>query len=134
MGLKPAQGELNAALRPLFAHIDHVHLIHDDITIATQTEEEHEQAIMQVMEVVKESGLTLNPDKCIIGQSEVKFWGMIYGEDGVRPDPEKVSALQHNVKKSFFKTFFLPIRGLYRPNTGDPYFFDRGLGPSKDFF
>ena len=30
MGLKPAQGELNAALKPLFAHIPQVHVIHDD--------------------------------------------------------------------------------------------------------
>ena len=30
MGIKPAQGELNTALRALFAHIPYVHLIHDD--------------------------------------------------------------------------------------------------------
>jgi len=31
MGLKTSQGELNAALQPLFAHIPEVHMIHDDI-------------------------------------------------------------------------------------------------------
>ena len=41
MGLKPSQGELNAALQPLFAHIPEVHVIHDDLVIATVTEEEH---------------------------------------------------------------------------------------------
>ena len=32
MGVKPAQGELNNALRPLFSHIGQVHLIHEDVT------------------------------------------------------------------------------------------------------
>ena len=41
MGLKPAQGELNAALQPLFAHLPAVHVIHDDVVIATVTEMEH---------------------------------------------------------------------------------------------
>ena len=42
MGLKPSQGELNAALQPLFAHVPEVHVIHDDLVIATVTEEEHQ--------------------------------------------------------------------------------------------
>ena len=35
MGVKPAQGELNNALQPVFAHIPEAHLIHDDLIIAT---------------------------------------------------------------------------------------------------
>ena len=50
MGIKPAQGELNTALQPIFAHIDNVHLIHDDLVIATATEEDHINAVQQVME------------------------------------------------------------------------------------
>ena len=34
MGVKPAQSELSAALRPIFRHIVHVFLIHDDLIIA----------------------------------------------------------------------------------------------------
>ena len=48
MGMKPAQGELNAALLPLFAHIPDVHLIHDDLVIATDTIEEHLAALEEV--------------------------------------------------------------------------------------
>ena len=36
MGLKPSQGELNAALQPLFANHPEVHVIHDDIIVATR--------------------------------------------------------------------------------------------------
>ena len=95
MGIKPAQGELNAALAPLFAHITNAHLIHDDVVIATNTIEEHLEALNQMMEAISNHGLTLNPSKCRFLQKEIKFWGMIIGEHGVRPDPEKVSDLQY---------------------------------------
>ena len=37
MGVKPAQGELNAALKPIFARIPNVYLIHDDLIFAKKT-------------------------------------------------------------------------------------------------
>ena len=95
MGLKSAQGELNAALLPLFAHIADVHLIHDDLVIATDTIDEHLAALEAVMLAISENGLTLNPSKCHFLQHEIKFWGMIFSKDGVRPDPEKVEDLQY---------------------------------------
>ena len=33
MRVKPAQGELNATLKPIFAHIPNVYLIQDDLII-----------------------------------------------------------------------------------------------------
>ena len=95
MGFKPAQGELNAALAPIFAHIPDTHLIHDDMVIATDTIEEHLAALREVMETISQNGLTLNPAKCQFLKREIKFWGMIISEQGVRPDPEKVSDLQY---------------------------------------
>ena len=38
MGLKPSQGELNSALQPLFSQLSDVHVIHDDIVVATEDE------------------------------------------------------------------------------------------------
>ena len=95
MGIKSAQAELNAALQPLFAHIPQAHIIHDDLIIATLTKEEHEIVIKLVMEAIQAAGLTLNLPKCLFGSNEIRFWGMIVGEDGVSPDPAKVEALNH---------------------------------------
>ena len=95
MGLKPAQGELNTALRPHFAHIPDAHLIHDDLIVATKTTEKHCEVIKEVMEAVSNAGLTLNPEKCVFGKSEIKFWGLIISSEGVKPDPEKVEALKY---------------------------------------
>ena len=95
MGIKSAQGELNAALQPLFAHLPQVHIIHDDLVIATVTLREHEEVVRAVMEILAAAGLTLNPPKCVFGKKEIRFWGMIVGAEGIQPDPEKVEALSH---------------------------------------
>lgn len=95
MGVKPAQGELNMALQPLFAHIPHAHLIHDDLIVATETDAEHNIAIAAVMQAIATAGITLNPSKCTFGSSEIEFWGLRIGSTGVRPDPAKVEALSH---------------------------------------
>ena len=71
MGAKPASGELNKALRPLFKDIAAAHIIHDDLVIATETEEEQETAIIQVLEIIAENNLTLNPDKCLFNRTEI---------------------------------------------------------------
>ena len=61
IGIKPAQGELNLALNPLFMSIENAHLIHDDLILAIKTVSEHIQTIRRVMEVLSEAELTLNP-------------------------------------------------------------------------
>ena len=93
IGIKPAQGELNLALNPLFMSIENAHLIHDDLILATKTVSEHIQTICRVMEVVSEAGLTLNPEKCSFANKEINFWGMIFSTDGMRPDPAKADVL-----------------------------------------
>ena len=94
MGTKPASGELNKALIPLFAHLPDAHVIHDDIIVASKSKEEHLKVLEMVMEVIKESGLSLNAEKCIFAQDSVPFWGMIISKDGVHPDPAKVESLK----------------------------------------
>ena len=95
MGSTPASGELTKALRPLFQHIKEVHVIHDDIIIATTDDAEHERVLNLVLKIIERSGMTLNIDKCIFSQSEVPFWGVKVNKDGIRPDTEKVKALKY---------------------------------------
>lgn len=44
------------------------------------------------MEAIPNANLTLNPE-CIFGKSEIKFLGMLFTAEGVKPDPEKFKAL-----------------------------------------
>ena len=71
MGLKPLQGELNVALKLIFAHINSVYLIHDDVIIATKNMSDGIKAVSKVMEAVSLSRLTLNPDKRHFGCKEI---------------------------------------------------------------
>ena len=95
MRLKPAQNELNVVPKSIFAHIPQAHLIHNDLIIATKTHKEHKEVVLQVMQAISSSGLTLNPEKCSFGEKQIKLWGMLIDKDGVRPDSSKFEALDH---------------------------------------
>ena len=94
MGVKPAQAKLNAALKLIFSHIPNIHLIQNNLIIATKSTEEYLEAIHEVMEVIKSKNLTLNPNKYTFSSKEIKFWGMLFYSEGVKPDPEKTKALE----------------------------------------
>ena len=74
-------------------HIDNIHLIHDDLILATRTMSEHIVAIGEIKEAMINAGLTLNLTKCKFGYNEIKFWDMIFSADGMRPDPDKIDAI-----------------------------------------
>ena len=95
MGSCPATGELTRALRPLFADCPDVHVIHDDLIVAGKTKAEHDAALEEACRRIEEAGMTLNPDKCMIAQSSIPWWGMTVSKDGVLPDPKKIEAMKH---------------------------------------
>ena len=52
--------------------------------------------------------MKLNTNKVKIGVREVKFFGELLTDDGIKPDPDKVSAIKdmlHPVDKSGLSTF-----------------------------
>ena len=96
MGVKLAQGKLNAALKHFFAYITNVYLIHDDLIIAVKTFNEHNLALEELIKAIDQANLTLNTKECSFGKMEIVFWGMIFSSSGViRPDPEKVKAFEN---------------------------------------
>ena len=77
MGTKPASGELNKALRPLFNAIPEAHMICDDLIIAAKSPAQQDLALERVLAIIHDSGLTLNDDKCVFKAAEILFWGML---------------------------------------------------------
>ena len=63
--VKPAQTELNVALKSIFSHITNVYLVHNDRIISTKGTEENLEDIREVMEVIKSRNLILNRNKFI---------------------------------------------------------------------
>lgn len=65
----------------------------DDILVHGESEEEHDQRLLIVLQQLQKAGITLNVKKCVFAQDRVKFLGQVVDHEGVRPDPEKVSAI-----------------------------------------
>ncbi|GFY29442.1 retrovirus-related Pol polyprotein from transposon 412 [Trichonephila clavipes] len=67
----------------------------DDVIIGGRTFEEHLQNIQKVLSKLRDANLKLNPSKCKFFQKEVNYLGHIISAEGVRTDPEKVSAVKN---------------------------------------
>ena len=64
-----------------------------DITVHGCMEAEHDAHLWKLMEVAWKYGLVFNPKKTHVKNPRVKFFGCLYGESGVHPDPEKADAV-----------------------------------------
>ena len=65
----------------------------DDILVFGSNQAEHDARLVAVMERLESAGVTLNPDKCEFRKRTVKFLGHIVDQVGIRPDPQKTSAI-----------------------------------------
>lgn len=64
--------------------------ITDDVVIHGKSDEEHSKNLHNFMLVARKHGLTFKSSKTYVAQDHVKFFGMIFSEHGMHPDPEKV--------------------------------------------
>ncbi|GFT98290.1 retrovirus-related Pol polyprotein from transposon 412 [Trichonephila clavipes] len=67
----------------------------DDVIRGGRTFEEHLQNIWKVLSKLSDANLKLNRSKCKFFQKEVNYLGHIISAEGVRTDPEKVSAVKN---------------------------------------
>ena len=66
----------------------------DDILIYGRNQEEHDKRLSDVLNKLQQAGVTLNKEKCKFSTSCVQFLGQQIDSQGIRPDPEKVTAIQ----------------------------------------
>ena len=69
--------------------------ISDDLLVYGTSQEEHDLRLRAVLERLREKKLTLNREKCRFNKTRVEFYGHIFSDQGISPDPKKVSALQN---------------------------------------
>ena len=65
----------------------------DNILIFTKTEEEHAQAIRQVLQVLKENKLFLHLEKCEFYKQQIEYLGLVILKNKVSMDPVKVAGV-----------------------------------------
>lgn len=92
-GLRNSGQTFQRFLDTIFKKIDFVFVYIDDILIASKNEEDHRKHLKTVFEILKKHGLRLNLAKCEFGKREVEFLGYLINGDGIRPIPDRVSAI-----------------------------------------
>lgn len=65
----------------------------EDILIASESVEQHENHLRQVFSRLKEYGLRVNASKCKFGQAELEFLGFVISGDGCKPTAEKIEII-----------------------------------------
>ena len=106
---------MNDLLRDLVVK-EKVAVFIDDMMVATETEEEHNKIVEEVLRRLEENNLFVKPEKYVWKVREVGFLGVIIGENGVRMEKEKVQGvIEWPVPKSVKDVQkFLGLANYYR--------------------
>jgi hypothetical protein len=88
----------------------------DDVIIYSRTFNQHINDLTGVFEALRNANLTLKASKCHFCRNEIKYLGHIITKDGVKPDPELVSAVKEFAQPRRMKDIqaFLGLTGYYR--------------------
>ena len=92
-GLSSAPELFQKRMGKLLEGLDGVVCLIDDVLIFAADKEEHDLRLRAVLNRMAEAGTTLNMEKCVFQQTELKFLGHVLNQDGVSPDPEKTRAI-----------------------------------------
>ena len=95
MGTVVAQDIFQSKLDAIFIGMEGVTGIADDMIIAGKDEMEHDRNFLAFMEKCVENNLTLNSEKIQFKQTQVSFFGHVWSDQGISPDPKKIQALKH---------------------------------------
>jgi hypothetical protein len=88
----------------------------DDVLILSNSPEEHERHIAQVLAALQSKNLVACKPKCHFYRTELKFLGHIVGGGRVRTNPDKVRAVINWPRPSSLRSLrgFLALAGWYR--------------------
>ncbi|KAK1916938.1 hypothetical protein P3342_004494 [Pyrenophora teres f. teres] len=122
----------------------------DDVIIFSETLDQHEKHLVQVVSRLADAGLPMDILKSEFLKTEVKFLGLIITADGIKMDPEKVSAIQdwklpQSLKDvqaflgfaNFYRRFIRGFSDIAKPLThltrGDPKLFKMTQEAERSF-
>ena len=94
MGNNPASSEAHKRVKMALVGCEGVCQIKDDVLVYGSGKE-HDERLRVVLGRFREAGLTLRREKCFLGQSQVKWFGMIYSEVGMVADPAKTEVIKN---------------------------------------
>ncbi|KAK2705876.1 hypothetical protein QYM36_016028 [Artemia franciscana] len=93
-GLVSAQDEFQRKMEEAFEGLEGIRILVDDILVYGKNRKEHIQRLSAVLRRAREKGIRFNSEKCEFSKDKVKYFGHIISRDGIKPDPEKIRAIQ----------------------------------------
>ena len=87
----------------------------DDILVATETEEGHNDIVEEVLRQLEENNLYVKPEKCMWKVREIGFLGVIMGPEGFQMEKEKVKGVTNWPTPQYVKDVqkFLGLANYY---------------------
>lgn len=115
-GLKNAGQTFQRFMHKVLSGLDFCIPYFDDVLVASHDVPEHLEHLKQVFSRLDEYGLKLNPSKCVLGMESVSFLGCLITPSGVKPLPDKVSAIATFPKPENISELrrFLAMLNFYR--------------------
>lgn len=92
-GISCAPELFHAKIQQLFDQHEGVKIFMDDIVVWGSTREQHDERLKKALDTIRKSGLKMNAKKCKFAEQEITFLGDKIGQNGVRPDPEKIAGI-----------------------------------------
>ena len=92
-GISSAPEHFQKRMTQMLSGLDGVLCLMDDVLVFGKDRTEHDERLTQVLRKVAATGVTLNPQKCEFGKEQLKFLGHVIDQEGIRADPDKVTAI-----------------------------------------
>jgi len=93
MGLNSAPEQFQYIIQTVLSGLEGVQNLADDIILYANNRAEHDKRLRALLTRLRDVGLTLNPRKCQLRLSSIRFLGYVISEEGVSPDPQKVDSI-----------------------------------------
>ena len=92
-GISSGSEKFQKSMSQILEGLEGVQCNIDDVLVHAATQSQHDAILDQVLQRLSKAGVTLNSAKCEFNTKQIKFLGHIVSPEGIRPDPEKVSAV-----------------------------------------
>ena len=115
-GLVCATASFCRLVRKLLNGMTNVDSYIDDIIVFTETFEKHLQILSELFHRLREANLTVKPNKCYFGNTNINCLGHVVGDNKLEPNPDKISVIKEAVRPENKKQVraFLGLIGFYR--------------------
>ena len=93
-GLNDVSGQFQKVMKQILFGLQGVEISVDDVIIHARSLEKLIVRIRAVFARCREYNLRLNPDKCMLGLTEMPVLGHVISAKGIKPDPSKTEAIR----------------------------------------